>query len=175
MHTCVPVLHTERLVLRSFTQDDFEPFTHIVSDPEVVRYLDNGAPISRDDCWRGMALFIGHWHLRGYGWWAVEDRRTGELLGRLGFYSPEGWPGIEVGWLLRRDAWGVGLATEGAAAALNFAFDVVGAGHVISIIDPRNTRSIRVAEKIGEQYEEDLDFNGKAVVVYGTYAPVKTR
>jgi RimJ/RimL family protein N-acetyltransferase len=175
MHACVPVLQTERLVLRSFTQEDFEPFTHIVSDPEVVRYLDGGAPISREDCWRGMALFIGHWHLRGYGWWAVEDRRTGELLGRLGLYNPEGWPGIEVGWLLRQDAWGVGLATEGAAAAINFAFDVVGAGHVISIIDPRNTRSIRVAEKIGEQYEEELDFNGKAVVVYGTYAPMKTR
>ncbi len=110
MHTCVAVLHTERLVLRSFTQDDFEPFTHIVSDSEVVRYLDNGAPISREDCWRGMAVFIGHWHLRGYGWWAVEDRRTGELLGRLGLDSPEGWPGIEVGWLQRQDAWGVGLA-----------------------------------------------------------------
>ena len=175
MHACVPVLQTERLVLRSFTQEDFEPFTHIVSDPEVVRYLDGGAPISREDCWRGMALFIGHWHLRGYGWWAVEDRRTGELLGRLGLYNPEGWPGIEVGWLLRQDAWGVGLATEGAAAAINFAFDVVGAGHVISIIDPRNTRSIRVAEKIGELYEGDLDFNGKAVVVYGTYAPTNNR
>ena len=106
-------MHTERLVLRGFTHDDFEPFATIVSDPEVVRYLDDGAPISREDCWRGMALFIGHWHLRGYGWWAVEDRRSGEFLGRIGLYNPEGWPGIEVGWLLRRDAWGAGLATEG--------------------------------------------------------------
>jgi RimJ/RimL family protein N-acetyltransferase len=168
MNQCVPVLHTERLVLRAFTQDDFEPFTHIVSDPEVVRYLDNGAPISREECWRGMALFIGHWYLRGYGWWAVEDRRTGDFLGRIGLYNPEGWPGIEVGWLLRRDVWGAGLATEGATAAINFAFDVVGAGHVISLIDPRNARSIRVAEKIGEHFEADVVFKNKALLVYGT-------
>jgi RimJ/RimL family protein N-acetyltransferase len=164
----VPVLRTERLVLRAFTQHDFEPFATIVSDPEVVRYLDDGAPISREDCWRGMALFIGHWHLRGYGWWAVEDRRSGDFLGRIGLYNPEGWPGVEIGWLLRREAWDAGLATEGATAALTFAFDVVGATEVISLIDPRNTRSIRVAEKLGERYEHDLDHNGKAVVVYRT-------
>ena len=165
----VPVLRTERLVLRAFTQHDFEAFARIVSDPEVVRYLDGGAPISREECWRGMALFIGHWHLRGYGWWAVEDRRSGDFLGRIGLYNPEGWPGIEVGWLLRRDVWGAGLATEGASAALTFAFDVVGASHVISLIDARNTRSIRVAEKIGERYEQELDHNDKAVVVYGAH------
>ena len=135
----------ERLVLRAFTKHDFEPFATIVSDPEVVRFLDDGAPISREECWRGMALFIGHWTLRSYGWWAVEDRHSGEFLGRIGLYNPEGWPGIEVGWLLRRDVWGAGLATEGAIAALRFAFDVVEATHVISLIDPRNTRSVRVA------------------------------
>lgn len=167
MNDTVPVLRTERLVLRGFTRDDFEPFAAIVSDPEVVRYIDDGAPISREDCWRGMALFIGHWTLRGYGWWAVEDRRTGHFLGRIGLYNPEGWPGIEVGWLLRRSAWGAGLATEGATAALRFAFDVVGADHVISLIDPANRRSIRVAEKIGEHRTGDLDHYGKAVVVYG--------
>jgi RimJ/RimL family protein N-acetyltransferase len=167
MTGAIPVISTDRLLLRGLTQDDFEPFATIVSDPEVVRYLDDGAPISREDCWRGMALFIGHWNLRGYGWWAVEDRRTGDFLGRIGLYNPEGWPGIEVGWLLRRDVWGAGFATEGAIAALDFAFDVVGADHVISLIDPRNTRSIRVAEKIGECYERDLVHKGKTVVAYG--------
>jgi RimJ/RimL family protein N-acetyltransferase len=168
MTDLVPVLATERLVLRAFTPHDFEPFATIVSDPEVVRYVDDGAPISREECWRGMALFLGHWHLRGYGWWAVEERRSGEFLGRIGLYNPEGWPGIEIGWLLRRDAWGAGLATGGATAALNYAFDLVGVSHVISLIDPRNTSSIRVAEKIGEHYERDLEHKGKAVVVYGT-------
>jgi RimJ/RimL family protein N-acetyltransferase len=163
-----PEVCTERLLLRAFTRHDFEPFAQIVSDPEVVRYLDDGSPISREECWRGMALFIGHWQLRGYGWWAVEDRRSGEFLGRIGLYNPEGWPGIEIGWLLRHEAWGSGLATEGATAALSFAFDVVNAEHVISLIDPRNIRSIRVAEKLGATYEQHLQHKGKAVSVYGT-------
>jgi RimJ/RimL family protein N-acetyltransferase len=172
MNGVIPVLHTERLILRGFTQDDFEPFAAIVADPEVVRYLDDGAPISRTECWRGMALFLGHWHLRGYGWWAVEERQSGRFLGRIGLYNPEGWPGIEVGWLLRRDAWGRGLATEGAIAALAFAFDVVGADHVISLIDGRNVRSIRVAEKIGSRYERDMMHRERPLVVYGTYRNV---
>ena len=165
----IPVLRTERLVLRAFTRHDFEAFAEIVSDPEVVRYLDDGAPISREECWRGMALFIGHWHLRGYGWWAVEDGHSGEFLGRIGLYNPEGWPGLEIGWLLRRDVWGAGLATEGATAALAYAFDVVGADHVISLIDHRKARSIRVADKIGERYEHRLEHKGKAVAVYGIH------
>jgi RimJ/RimL family protein N-acetyltransferase len=165
----IPTLHTDRLILRGFTPDDFEPFATIVSDPEVVRFLDDGAPISREECWRGIAVFLGHWHLRGYGWWAVEERDTGRFLGRIGLYNPEGWPGIEVGWLLGREVWGRGLATEGAKAALTFAFDVVGADHVISLIDPRNTRSIRVAEKIGARYEGELHHRERALVVYGTH------
>jgi RimJ/RimL family protein N-acetyltransferase len=168
----VPVLRTERLVLRGFTQDDFEPFVKIVSDPEVVRYLDDGALISREDCWRGMALFMGHWHFRGYGWWAVEHHDSGEFLGRIGLYNPEGWPGVEVGWLLRQDAWGVGLATEGATAALAFASDVVGLDEVISLIDGRNKRSIRVAEKLGERCEGEMDHKGKAVLVYRARLPL---
>jgi RimJ/RimL family protein N-acetyltransferase len=171
MNLAIPELHTERLLLRSFSPDDFEPFVEIVSDPEVVRYLDDGAPISREECWRGMALFIGHWHLRGYGWWAVEDRRTGRFLGRIGLYNPEGWPGLEIGWLLDQRAWGSGLATEGATAALAYAFEVVRADHVISLIDPRNTRSIRVAEKLGETYRHRLRHNDRSLLVYGTRRP----
>jgi RimJ/RimL family protein N-acetyltransferase len=167
MTGCVPVIDTDRLRLRAFGQDDFEPFVKIVSDLEVVEYIDDGEPISREECWRGMAIFIGHWHLRGYGWWAVEDRRSGDFLGRIGLYNPEGWPGIELGWMLRRESWGDGLAPEGAAAALDFAFNVVGAAHVISLIDPRNSRSIRVAEKIGERYECSFDHKGRTVLSYG--------
>jgi RimJ/RimL family protein N-acetyltransferase len=163
----VPVVETERLVLRGFTPADVDPFSTIVADPEVVRYIDDGDPIDYEQCWRGIALFIGHWTLRGYGWWAVEERATGMFLGRIGLYCPEGWPGIEVGWLLRREAWGRGLATEGARAALQFAFDVVGVEHIISLIDPRNERSISVARKIGEQYEGIVEHGGRAVVCYG--------
>jgi RimJ/RimL family protein N-acetyltransferase len=168
MTTCVPELRTDRLLLRAFTQDDFAAFTRIVADPEVMRFLDGGQPITPEECWRGMALFIGHWHLRGYGWWAVEDCRSGAFIGRIGLYNPEGWPGIEIGWLLGRETWGCGLATEGAAAALRFAFEVIGLERVISLIDPENRRSIRVAEKLGGRYEGSLVHNNKRVALYET-------
>ena len=171
----IPVLETDRLILRGFTCSDFEPFARIVADPEVVRYLDNGAPISREECWRGIALFIGHWELRGYGWWAVENRRTRQFLGRIGLYNPLGWPDLEIGWLLARQAWGTGLATEGATAALRFAFDDIGVRRVVSLIDPRNIRSMRVAEKLGERYEGLLDHNGKTVAVYAVNRPEPVR
>jgi RimJ/RimL family protein N-acetyltransferase len=171
MNLPIPELRTERLLLRAFRADDFEPFAAIVSDPEVVRYLDDGEPISREECWRGIALFIGHWHLRGYGWWAVEHRHTGEFLGRIGLYNPEGWPGIEIGWLLAQHAWGTGLATEGAAAALTYAFDILHVNHIISLIDPRNTRSIRVAQKLGETYEHHIQHTNRNLAVYGIHQP----
>jgi RimJ/RimL family protein N-acetyltransferase len=175
MSFAIPIVNTERLVLRGFTDRDFEPFAEIVSDPEVVRYIDDGQPIDREQCWRGIALFIGHWTLRGYGWWAVEERETGRFLGRIGLYNPEGWPGVEVGWLLRRDVWGTGLATEGARAALDFAFDTVGVNHVISLIDPRNDRSIRVAEKIGERFEREFVHGAKPVACYGISRAMRMR
>ena len=175
MQVPVPELRSERLLLRAFNECDFEAFAEIVADPEVVRYLDGGEPISREECWRGMALFIGHWQLRGYGWWAVEDARSGDFLGRIGLYNPEGWPGLEIGWLLRRQAWGTGLATEGATAALSFAFDVLEADHVISLIDPRNTRSIRVAQKLGETYEHNLQFKDRDLAVYGMHRSARHR
>lgn len=127
--------------------------------------------LSRSQAWRAMAQFVGHWTLRGYGLWAVEERATGEFIGRIGLWHPEGWPGLEVGWLLDRSRWGRGLATEGARAALDHAFWSVGADYVISIVNPANQRSIRVAEKLGERFEREHDFDGHTVLVYGVHRP----
>ena len=71
-------------------------------------------------------------------------------MGRIGLWNPKGWPGLEVGWLLARSRWGEGLATEGGRRALAWAFDMLAADHVISLIRPENVASIRVAEKLGE-------------------------
>ena len=140
------------------------------SDPEVVRYLDDGAPHQPGGLLAGHGAV--HRALDTCGATAGGRSRTGssgDFLGRIGLYNPEGWPGIEVGWLLAPRRLGRGLATEGATAALGFAFDVVGADHVISLIDPRNARSIRVAEKIGSRYEQNMKHGERPVVVYGTY------
>jgi RimJ/RimL family protein N-acetyltransferase len=160
-------LQTERLILRMFREEDFEQHARICADPEVTRYLGEGRPLSRLEAWRSMAMILGHWQLRGYGPWAVEERATGNLIGRIGFFYPEGWPDFELGWVLGQESWGKGYASEGASRALDYAFTEMGRDHVISLIDPENTASIKVAERLGEKVEGHTEVFGHAVLVYG--------
>jgi RimJ/RimL family protein N-acetyltransferase len=163
----VDTLETDRLTLRAFREEDLAAYAAICADPDVMRYLGEGKTLSRAEAWRQMALIIGHWQLRGYGFWAVEERATGALLGRIGFFNPEGWPGFELGWMLRREAWGRGYATEGARRALAHAFTAMERDHVISLIHPGNAPSIRVAERVGERLERRTELFGHEVLVYG--------
>ena len=160
-------IETDRLILRMFREDDLEPYAKICADPDVMRYLGDGKPLTRSEAWRQMAMILGHWHLRGYGLWAVEERATGHLIGRLGHFNPEGWPGFELGWVLGKPYWGRGYATEGARRALDYAFTDMGRDHVISLIYPANAASIRVAERIGETLEGRTQLFGHDVLVYG--------
>ncbi len=145
----IPRLETERLVLRQFSTDDFDAFASFMADEDVTRYL-TGRPMSRADAWRSLASSIGHWHLRGYGTWAVERKEDGAFMGRVGMINPEGWPGLEVGWTLGKPYWGKGYATEAAMAALNFAFLTQPVDKIISCIHPDNLPSQAVAQRIGE-------------------------
>ena len=145
----IPRLQTERLILRAFSPDDFETFATFMSDEDVMRYL-TGHPMTRAEAWRSLAVSIGHWHLRGYGTWAVERKEDGAFLGRVGMINPEGWPGLELGWTLGKPFWGKGYATEAATAALNFAFLTQSVDKIISCIHPDNTPSQAVAKRIGE-------------------------
>jgi RimJ/RimL family protein N-acetyltransferase len=160
-------LETDRLTLRMFREDDFEQYARICADAEVTRYLGESKPLARWEAWRQMAMIIGHWHLRGYGLWAVEEKTTGHLLGRIGFFNPEGWPGFELGWVLDRESWGKGYATEGARRALDYAFTEMGRDRVISVIHPDNHASIRVAQRIGEKLETRSELFGHDVLIYG--------
>lgn len=160
-------LETERLLLRPFEQADLDAFAEICADPEVMRFIGSGRTLDREDTWRSMAMYSGHWNLRGYGQWALVERATGQLIGRAGLWNPEGWPGLEAGWLLRRSRWVHGFATEAGRAVLDFAFRVVRARHVISLIYPENTPSIRVAERLGERLEGTRVMYGAEVRVYG--------
>jgi RimJ/RimL family protein N-acetyltransferase len=167
----IPTLSTDRLILRPFRDEDLDAYAEICADAEVMRYLGDGMPLSRVDAWRQMAFIIGHWQLRGYGMWAVEERENGAMLGRIGFFNPEGWPGFELGWMLGRHAWGNGYATEGARAALEYAWRGLGREHVISLIRPENTPSIRVAERLGESLEGKAEVFGNRALVYGIRRP----
>ena len=146
MPLAIPRLTTERLVLRALREDDLDLYAAMVADPEVMRHVGQGVPVGRGDAWRQIAMFLGGWALHGFGQWAIERRADGVLLGRAGLWCPAGWPGVELGWLLAREHWGRGYATEAARAVL----DRVGPGvRLVSLIHPDNARSIRVATKLG--------------------------
>ena len=165
-------LETDRLVLRMFGNDDLDAYYAICSDAEVMEFIGLGKTMNRIETWRHIATMLGHWQLRGYGSWALEEKATGRLVGRVGFLYPEGWPGLELGWLLGRDSWGRGYATEAARAALEHGFRAFRFPRVISLIYPENARSIRVAERLGGLADGMTEILGMRVLVYA-YSPVR--
>jgi RimJ/RimL family protein N-acetyltransferase len=118
-----------------------------------------------------MAAVVGHWSLRGYGTWAVEDRATGAYVGWCGLWFPEGWPEPELGYALVRAAQGRGLATEAALAARAFAYETLGWSTLISFIDLRNQSSQRVAERLGARCESTRLLRGMEGGIYRHPAP----
>lgn len=165
-------LETSRLRLRRWRESDLDDYAAMCADPMVMRYLGAGEVLTRAEAWRSIAFFMGHWQMRGYGHWAVEERSTGRMIGRIGFLNPEGWPGFEIGWTLARHAWGKGYATEGAKAALQYAFTTLNQAHVMSLIHPENTPSMRVAERLGERLVGKTRLLDKwDVLIYGVDRP----
>jgi RimJ/RimL family protein N-acetyltransferase len=160
------VIETDRLRLRPLRESDLDAYAAMLGDPEIMRYLGDGRTLDREDAWRHLAMLLGHWTLRGFGTWALEERGTGAFVGRAGLHYPAGWPDREVGWALRREHWGKGYATEAARASLDHAFDTLGWERAISLIHPGNLRSIRVAERLGERYEGEATVRGKLAGVY---------
>lgn len=166
------VVETGRLVLRLPEESDARPLLEIHQDPDVVRMLQVPVQIVEITvAWRNVAMMRGHWHFRGFGQWTVVEKTTGGVVGRVGLWQPEGWPGIELGWLIRRDRWGHGLATEAASAALDWAWRHVATDHIISLIQPENEPSRRVATKIGEQFEDVVVLGNTTFHRFGIHRP----
>ena len=158
-------------MLRQFRNADFEAYLRIVSDPEVGRFIGGGMARTREDAWRHMAMLAGMWTLNGYGQWAIEERASGDFVGRAGVWFPVGFPDVEAGWVIGREHWGSGYATEAGREALRQAFATLGVTHVISLIDPENTASRRVAEKLGGVVEQTGVFRDRETLFYGYSAP----
>ena len=123
----IPTLVTERLRLCALGERHFEAYAAMLADASSTRFVGDGQPLDRMNAWRSMAMLLGHWALRGCGMWAVELRHSGEFVGRVGLHYPEGWPALEIGWMLRADQRRQGYATEGARVALEFGFRTLGA------------------------------------------------
>jgi RimJ/RimL family protein N-acetyltransferase len=146
-------VRTERLLLRGWRPQDREPFAAMNEDPEVMRWIGSGLlPRVASDGMR--SRMRREWVRAGHGLWALEPAGGGELLGFCGLTRP-GWGGakvqaeFEVGWRLRREAWGHGYATEAARAALDVAWGPLGLQRAIALIHPDNERSLAVAERLG--------------------------
>lgn len=142
-------LVTERLILREVDPErDFERWAMTQADPNTVRYLGN-PPMNALEAWRHMALVVGHWKIRGYGFFSVEHRETGQWVGRVGPWNPGGWPVPEVGWIIAPDCLRKGYASEAAQASVDFAFETLGWDQVSHVIMEGNTGSVAVAERVG--------------------------
>jgi RimJ/RimL family protein N-acetyltransferase len=140
-------IETPRLLLRVPRIEDLDPWTAMMADEETARFI--GGVMPRAVVWRGLMTMIGAWHASGFAMFSVIDKSTGRWVGRLGPWMPDGWPGTEVGWAIVRECWGRGYAPEGAAAAIDWAFDELGWTDVIHSIAPHNVASQQVARKLG--------------------------
>lgn len=142
-----PTLETERLILRPPADVDLDGWAEMMADPVAARFIGGQQP--RATAWRFMATMAGSWALNGFGMFSVIEKSSGRWLGRIGPWRPEDWPGTEVGWGLHPSAWGQGYAVEAAEAAIDWVFDHLGWTEVVHCIDPDNTPSIKVAQRLG--------------------------
>jgi RimJ/RimL family protein N-acetyltransferase len=161
--TSVPHLQTERLVLREYRREDFDAFAAHLADPVTSAHLGPG---DRHTAWRIFCSNAGLWLIHGAGWWAVEERRTGQLVGNVGAFFREESTVMELGWNTYGAFGGQGFANEAAAAALRYAFEVRREPTVRALIASANESSLRVAKRLGLTYEADTEVHGTAVGCY---------
>jgi ribosomal-protein-alanine N-acetyltransferase len=162
-------LRTPRLRLRPFTEADAPAHLELYRDPEVTRHL-GGGPFVADQIEqrsrRAVDKFVRHWADKGFGVFAVEDLGTGRFLGQCGLNAIDELGEIEILYALERAAWGRGLATEAARAALAFGFDEARLPRIVAVTRPEHQASRGVMEKIGMRYERDVEVFGIHAVLY---------
>lgn len=165
----IPVVETERLILRGHTKEDFPSFTAMWADPAVTRFL--GGPISEEDAWAKLLRVTGHWALLGFGFWAVVDKASGQRIGEVGFLavkraivpSFEGTP--EIGWSFLPSFQGKGYASEAVKAALAWGENHFGKVKMVCIIDPENSASLRLAHRNGFRETVQTTYKGDPTVI----------
>lgn len=152
---------TARLRLRLPRLEDAEPFAAINADPAVAEFVSATGPLARPESDLMLRKMIEHWDDHGFGLWMAELRETGELAGFVGLSHPATLAAlaheVEVGWRLAREHWGQGLATEGGAEAVRFAFADRGFPRLVCVVDRDNARSLVVARKLGFAFWRDMD------------------
>lgn len=167
----VPAIETARLCLRGFTATDVTAQAAMLGDPEVMRHL-GGPAQSREQAWRRLLAGAGMWPVLGYGYWAVERRTDGAMIGQVGFgdFNRDLEPSItgipEMGWVFAASAHGQGYAAEAAAAALEWGDRMLPGHSFAAIIDPANHPSIRLARKLGFGEEQEARYEGAPILLF---------
>ncbi|WP_024516408.1 GNAT family N-acetyltransferase [Bradyrhizobium sp. Tv2a-2] len=165
-----PVIETERLSLRPWRASDVALNTRMLSDPCTARFItpDRKAVTEELVGWRNAAIISGHWALHGFGMFAVEERSSGQYVGRVGPWFPPTWPGFEVGWGIAKELRGRGYAVEAARAAIDWVFSTFEIDHVIHCIHPENRASQAVARRLGAAIERQAQMSGETVDIWVT-------
>ncbi|MFM7334067.1 MAG: GNAT family N-acetyltransferase [Tabrizicola sp.] len=148
----VPVIATERLRLRAPRIGDFPIYARFLIDSD----LDAAPETQREEAWLDFCQIIASWPLRGFGSWTA-DNRIGQAVGAVVVNHEFGDPEVELGWTVAKDAEGQGIATEAASAARSHLFGAMGFASLVSYIDPVNTRSITVAERLGARRDPQAE------------------
>ncbi len=161
--THIPAFESPRLLLRAFKPEDFEPMARFFASEGSRPY---GGPCTRDEAWRKFAVYSGHWVLRGYGPWALEEKASGQFVGLCGMWFPEGFPEPEISWALIPGQHGKGYATEAARRALQAAYEDFGWKTAVSVIATDNAASHAVAQRLGAKVESRIAFRGAEADVY---------
>jgi ribosomal-protein-alanine N-acetyltransferase len=170
-------LETERLVLRPLALDDLDDFARFVADPETMRFIGAGGTRTREQALDTLERMMESYEAHGFGQLAIVRKEDGAVMGRCGLlvWDPKTWTitqeldgavEIEVGYLLGRDYWGRGYATEAAMAVRDLALGELGFERLIALIYPDNVRSIRVAEKLGMEPDGEIELMGNRVTLY---------
>jgi len=167
----VPVIETKRLRLRGHQLNDFSDCAAMWADPIATRYI-GGKPFSEEEVWARLLRYVGHWAWMGFGYWAIEEKDTGDFAGELGFadYKRDIEPSIkgvpELGWALVSKVHGKGYATEAVRAAVAWGEAHFGPVRSVCLIHPQNLASIRVAEKCGYQEFQRAIYKGHPTIVF---------
>ncbi len=159
-------IETCRLQLRHFTPNDADDLYRIYSQPDLFKYMSNDKPLLWEQARAVINSLTENWQQHQFGVWAVVYKNHQELIGHCGFKFLENTKEIQIGYILLKSYWNMGLGTEAAKASLEYAFEIANLERIVAVAKPENIASRRVMEKVGMKYEKDAYYYNNEVVYY---------
>jgi len=159
-------IRTDRLYLRRFCKEDLDAYAKIMGDYEVGKWFPKGDGYTLEEAKKSLDSILEHWDKHNFGIWAITDKEKSVLLGRCGLNLIAETTEVEIDFVLAREFWGKGYATEAAKAALVYGFEILKLDRIIALAKPENIASRHVIEKIGMQYKKNTKYWGIVCAYY---------